>query len=139
MKKQILIVALALAAFGSSAIAQTKTVIEVDNSPGWHKIVETTADLKADYDEVAVIGADHYKAIKLKVTDSDLEIMDIKVMYENETTQDIEVRKLIKEGESTREIDLDGKDRAIKKIRLSYKTAPNASHDKAHLEIWGLK
>ncbi|MEP7128862.1 MAG: hypothetical protein ABI729_08340 [Chitinophagales bacterium] len=139
MKKQILIVTMVLAAFGFSANAQTKTVLEVDNSPGWHKIVETTADLKTDFDEVAVIGADHYKAIKLKVTDSDLELMDIRIMYENETTQDIEVRKMIKQGESTREVDLTGKDRAIKKIRISYKTVPNADHDKAHLEIWGLK
>ncbi|MGB3076250.1 MAG: hypothetical protein WBB36_13050, partial [Chitinophagales bacterium] len=125
MKKQILIVTMVLAAFGFSATAQTKTVVEVDNTPGWHKIVETTADLKTDFDEVAVIGADHYKAIKLKATDSNLDLMDIKIMYENETTQDIEVRKLIKQGEWTREVDLEGKDRAIKKIRITYKTVPS--------------
>jgi len=138
MKKQILIALISLAAFGTSAFAQ-KTVVEVKNNPGWHKIAETTADLKADRDEVTVLGADHYKSMKLKATDMDLEIMDVQVIYENEQKQDVQVRKLIKVGEETREIDLDGKERAIKKIIIMYKTVPNAEHDKAHLEIWGLK
>lgn len=128
-----------MAAFGAGAFAQTKPVVEVKDNPGWHKIAETVVNLKSDQDELMVLGADHYKAMRLKATDSDIEITDIRVMYENEQVQDIEVRKILKAGEQTREIDLDGKDRAIKKIRLTYKTVPNAKQDKAHLEIWGLK
>lgn len=128
-----------MAAFGAGAFAQTKPVVEVKDNPGWHKIAETVVNLKTDQDELMVLGADHYKAIRLKATDSDIEITDVRVMYENEQVQDIEVRKILKAGEQTREIDLDGKDRAIKKIRLTYKTVPNAKQDKAHLEIWGLK
>lgn len=130
---------MSLAAFGAGAFAQTKPVVEVKDNPGWHKIAETVVNLKSDQDELMVLGADHYKAMRLKATDSDIEITDIRVMYENEQVQDIEVRKILKAGEQTREIDLDGKDRAIKKIRLTYKTVPNAKQDKAHLEIWGLK
>ncbi|MEO6166544.1 MAG: hypothetical protein ABIO46_06715 [Chitinophagales bacterium] len=139
MKKKLLIVMISMAALGGSAFAQSKPVMEVKDNPGWHKIAETVVNLKSDQDELVVLGADHYKALKLKATDSDIEITDVRVMYENETVQDIEVRKFLKEGEETREIDLDGKERAIKKIRLTYKTVPNANQDKAHLEIWGLK
>ncbi|HUM45389.1 MAG TPA: DUF2541 family protein [Chitinophagales bacterium] len=139
MKRKFLIIMMSMAAFGAGAFAQTKPVVEVKDNPGWHKIAETVVNLKTDQDELMVLGADHYKAIRLKATDSDIEITDVRVMYENEQVQDIEVRKILKAGEQTREIDLDGKDRAIKKIRLTYKTVPNAKQDKAHLEIWGLK
>lgn len=138
MKKHLLIVFISIAV-ATVSFAQTKPAVQVKDNPGWHKITEMVVDLKKDQDEVAVLGADHYKALKLKATDSDIEIMDVKVMYENEQVQDIEVRKFIRQGEETRQIDLDGKERAIKKIRLTYKTVPNAAQDKAHLEIWGLK
>lgn len=60
-------------------------------------------------------------------------------MYENEEVQDIEVRKILKAGEETHDLDLNGKERAIKSIRITYKTVPATSKDKAHLEILGLK
>ena len=124
--------------FGFSAFAQ-KVAVETNDSPGWHKIAQTTADLKKDRDEIMVVGADHYQAIRLKVTDVPVEITDFTVVYENGTKQDISVKTLIKPGDETRVIDLDGKDRAIKKIVLMYKSVPNAEHDKSVIEIWGRK
>jgi len=138
MKKFFLIVLLAVTTFGFSAFAQ-KVAVETNDNPGWHKIAQTTADLKKDRDEVMVVGADHYQAIRLKVTDVPVEITDFTVIYENDTKQDISVKTLIKPGDETRVIDLDGKDRAIKKIVLMYKSVPNAEHDKSVIEIWGRK
>jgi len=138
MKKQILVLLVSLAAVSSSAFAQ-QVVVKTDDKPGWHKIAETTADMKMDRDEITVLGEDHYQSIQLKVTDRDLEITDVTVVFENDKQQNVEVRKLIKRGEETRVIDLDGKNLSIKKIILTYKTSPNAAEDKAHVEIWGMK
>jgi hypothetical protein len=138
MKKNLLILMIALGVFGYSAVAQ-KPAVETNTNPGWHKIAVTQADLKKDRDEVVVLGADHFKSIKLRVKDVPVEITDLTVIYENETKQDIQVRNLIKAGGETRNIDLDGKDRAIKKIVLMYKTVPNSEKDKAEIEIWGEK
>ncbi len=138
MKRNFLIALITLFSFGYSAFAQ-KVAVETNDKPGWHKIAQTTADLKKDRDEVMVVGADHYQAIRLKVTDVPVEITDFTVFYENGTKQDISVRALIKAGDQTRVIDLDGKDRAIKKIVLMYKSVPNANHDKSVIEIWGRK
>jgi hypothetical protein len=139
MKKNFLIALIAVCSFSYAAVAQEKVAVETNDKAGWHKITETIANLKSDRDEVMVMGADHYKAMKLKVTDAPVEITDLTVVFENEARQDIQVRKLIGAGEETRVIDLDGKDRAIKKIIIQYKTAPNAATDKAHVEIWGMK
>jgi len=138
MKKFVLIALMIMGTFGYSAFAQ-QPAVETSSKPGWHKIAETTADLKMDRDEVVVLGKDHFKSIKLKVTDVPVEFTDLTVFYENDTKQDIQVRKLINAGSETAVKDLEGKDRAIKKIVLMYKTVPNAEKDKAHIEIWGEK
>ncbi|HYV94128.1 MAG TPA: hypothetical protein VE978_20290 [Chitinophagales bacterium] len=138
MKRNFLIALITMISLGYSAFAQ-KVAVQTNDQPGWHKIAQTTADLKKDRDEVIVVGKDHYQAIRLKVTDVPVEILNFVVYYENDTKQDISVRSVIKAGEDTRVIDLDGKDRAIKKIVLMYKSVPNAAHDKAVIEIWGRK
>ncbi|MEO5675315.1 MAG: hypothetical protein ABIQ74_11780 [Chitinophagales bacterium] len=138
MKNKILIAVLAIVALGYTATAQ-KVAVETDNTAGWHKIAETVANLKMDRDEVLVTGADHFKAIKLKVTDAPVEITDLTVVFENEQRQEIEVRNLINAGDHTRVIDLDGQNRAIKKIIIQYKTVPTGENDKARIEIWGMK
>ena len=138
MKKQIFVLLVSLAAASSSVFAQ-QVVVKTDDKPGWHKIAETTADMKIDRDEIMVLGADHYQAIQLRVTDRDLEITDVTVVFENGSQQNIQVRKLIKHGEETRVIDLEGKNQSIKKIILTYKTVPSSAEDKAHVEVWGKK
>lgn len=138
MKNKILIAVLAIVALGYTATAQ-KVAVETDNTAGWHKIAETVANLKMDRDEVLVTGADHFKSIKLRVTDAPVEITDLTVVFENEQKQEIEVRNLIKAGDHTRVIDLDGQNRAIKKVIIKYKTVPTGENDKARIEIWGMK
>ena len=138
MKKHFLIALISIAFLGSRAFAQKPAVITND-APGWHKIAETAVSLKADKDEVIVMGADHFKSLRLKVIDAPVEFTDITVVYENDMRQDISVRKLIKRGDETRAIDLKGNDRAIKKIILMYKTVPTGEMDRAHVEIWGRK
>jgi hypothetical protein len=138
MKKHFLFLLIAIASLGSGAFAQKPAVITNDK-PGWHKIAETSVSLRSDRDEVLVMGADHFKSMRLKVVDAPVEFTDITVVFENDMTQNISVRRVIKRGEQTRAIDLDGKDRAIKKIILEYKTVPTGKMDHAHVEIWGLK
>jgi hypothetical protein len=138
MKKLILAAFVIIAATVSPAIAQKPAVV-VNDKPGWHKIAENTVSFNKDRDEVVILGADHFKKIKLKVSNAGIDLRDLEVYYENGGRQDVAVRNVIKEGGETREIDLEGKDRALKKIVLVYKTIPNQEKDKAHVEIYGLK
>ena len=141
MKKHILITLMALAFIGSRALAQ-EVDVQTSNKEGWHKIAETHADIKKlDKDEVMVVGKDHFKAIRLKVTDADIEFVDVSVVFENDTKQDIPVRSLVRQGAESRAFDLEGqgKQLAIKKIVLTYKTIPSSAKDKATVEIWGMK
>lgn len=139
MKKNILLLLFAVVSFSYSAFAQQKETVVANNEPGWHKITQTVADLKQDHDDVLIEGEDHFKALRLHIEDAPVEMEQLSVVYGDGQHEDIPVRYLINPGGDTRQIDLEGKDRIIKKIVLKYKTVSNPEHDKARIEIWGLK
>ena len=68
-----------------------------------------------------------FKAIRLFVRGADVEILDLKVIYANGQPDDIAVRNLIRAGERTRPLDLQGRERAIDRIDMVYRTANNPS------------
>lgn len=123
---------------GTSIYAQKPAVV-TSEKPGWHKIGEVTANFKVDKDAIVVLGADRFKAIKLKATDAPIHIFDLEVYYESGDKEDIQVRQEMKAGEETRNIDLKGYSKELKKVVLVYKTVPNMKEDKAHIELYGLK
>ncbi len=142
MKKLIVLLA-AILAFGSVQAqknsGEKKVEVVTSDKTGWHKIGEMTASFKKERDEMIVIGADRFAAIKIKATGADINITDLEVHYENGTKQDILVRQEIKNGTESRVIDLKGGERKLKKIVFVYKTIPNSANEKAELEVWGMK
>jgi hypothetical protein len=140
MKKTIYLMLLAITVFCGSIIAQKPAVVASDKT-GWHKIGETTVDFNNDHDEVAVLMADRFSAIKFKVTDAPIDLLDLDVYFEEGDMQNVKVGYAIKTaGESSGAIQLKGgSERNLKKIVFRYKTVANSKDKKAHVEIWGLK
>ncbi len=137
MKKITMIIILAIGASYGKANAQTGIILS--DKTGWHSIGETTVDFKKDSDEVNVIIADKFAALKFKVEDAPIDLMSMTVYYESGDHQHVKIDTQVKaEGES-RVIDLNGGERSIKKIVFVYKTLPNRKDEKAHVEIWGMK
>jgi hypothetical protein len=139
MKKIIMFIAIAMTAFGGAVSAQKPAVV-VSDKTGWHKIGETTVDFTNDHDEVAVLMADRFAALKFKVTDAPIDLLDLDVYFEDGTMKTVKVGYAIKAaGESSRVIDLPGSEQNLQKIVFRYKTVANAQNKKAHVEIWGMK
>jgi hypothetical protein len=136
MKKTIMAFALAL----STGIASAQQpAVMVSTTPGWHKIASTTVDFKKERDEVMVLGADHFSAIKFMVVDAPIDLQDLEIWYENGTKQDVQVRTPIEVGKESRVINVDGGHRDIDKIVFVYKTLPNRTDERAEVAIYGLK
>lgn len=136
--KKIIIALLAIAgSYGISAGQQP--AVMVSDKAGWHKIGETTVDFKRDRDEILVMGADRFAAIKFKVSDAPIDLQDLEVYYESGDQQNIAVRTPIEAGMESRKIDLNGGERNLKKIVFLYKTLPNRMDEKATVQIWGYK
>lgn len=72
-------------------------------------------------DTVKIGGQEgQFKAIRMDVRQSDVEVLDLKIVYGNGTREDIKVRQVFKAGSSSRDIDLAGKTRAVKEIIVTY-------------------
>jgi hypothetical protein len=138
MKKSIVIFLMIFAAHVHSAFAQKPGVV-VSTKEGWHKIGEVTASFSMEKESIVVLGADKFKSIKLKVTDANLDLQSLMVYYETGEMEEIPVRSNLKAGAETRVIDLKSKDKQLKKVVFTYKTVPNTSDEKAHVELYGLK
>ena len=79
-----------------------------------------------DRDSIAVGRREgRFKAIRLHVRGADVEMLDLKVVYANGTPDDIPVKHLIRAGDRTRPMDLKGRERAIDRVDLVYRTALN--------------
>ncbi|MGZ3919029.1 MAG: hypothetical protein ACXVNM_03235 [Bacteroidia bacterium] len=135
--KKIIILLLSLLFVSVNSVTAQKPGIVVSNKEGWHKIGETTASFKMENESILVVGADKFKSIKLMVTDSPLNIIMLQVYYEGGEVEDIPVKSELKAGAETRVIAI--KEKALKKVSFTYKTVANSEHDKAHIELWGMK
>jgi hypothetical protein len=66
-----------------------------------------------------------FKAIRLSARDADVEMLDLKVIYANGDPDDIPVRNFIRAGERTRSLGLQGSERSIDRIEMTYRSAIN--------------
>lgn len=116
-----------------------KTAVVVSEKTGWIQIASTIVDFAKDSDEVKVVGKDHFNQVKLKAKDAAILLDAVIVYYEGDNTfQRIKIPILLKEGEETRNMALEG-GKSIYKMVFIYKTVPNQDKEKAEIEIWGLK
>lgn len=78
-----------------------------------------------------------FRAIQLRVRGNDIHMMDLKVVYGNGQTEDIQVRSMIKARSQTRVIDLKGDRRVIREVQMVYRSRPSF-RGQATIEVWGL-
>lgn len=79
-----------------------------------------------DRDSVRVGRSEgRFKAIRLHVRGADVELLDVSVVYANGQPDSLPVRAVIRQGERTRPLDLAGRERAISRVDMTYRTIPN--------------
>ncbi len=134
--KNIILILLAAFLFSANAAIAQKPGVVISNKAGWHKIGEVTASLKTETESIIVLGADTFKAIKLKVTDASVNLLTLKVYYETGEIEEIPVKSVLNAGEETRIMDL--KVKPLKKVSFTHQSLSN-SKEKAQVELYGLK
>jgi hypothetical protein len=137
MKKKI--AAILAFVFCIGLVSAQQPAVMVSTSPGWHKIATTTVDLTKERDEISVLGADHFSAIKLMVSGAPIDLQSLEIWYENGMKQDVAMRTPVEIGKESQVINVEGGDRDIDKIVLVYKTMPNRTDEKAEVTIFGMK
>lgn len=104
---------------------------------GWTLLGSQTVEGKKDRDTY-VVGrkAGKFDRMTIVVKDSDLEMIDFVVVFDNGDKFEPKVKHTFREGDRTRSIDLPGNDRYIKQINVRYANLPGGG--KARVEIYGI-
>ncbi|MFN4143436.1 hypothetical protein [Aestuariivirga sp.] len=80
-----------------------------------------TFEARPEREVVNVGGREgEFRGIRFEVRQSDVEVLDLRVVYGNGQTEDIRVRQLFRAGSSSRVIDLGSPRRALRQIVVTY-------------------
>jgi hypothetical protein len=92
----------------------------------WVRLGCQNVGFNVDRDVIRVAGqSGTFSAIRLRVANNAIHLLDLKVVYGNGTSDDIQVRAEIPIGGQTGALDLRGRDRNIQRIEMIYRTKPN--------------
>lgn len=101
---------------------------------GCHKV-----SFRTDRDSFVVGRREgRFRAIRLVARGGDVEMLDLKVIYANGAPDDIPVRAVIRQGSSTRPLDLQGRERAIDRLEMVYRAVPSFKGREATICAEGL-
>jgi hypothetical protein len=103
---------------------------------GWQKLGERTVDNAGDHDVVYVgNGSGPYTAVMLKAERSALELYDLVITFNDNTTYRPQVRQVFDKNQTSHAIDLPGGRRYIQRVDFRYRDL--GGRTKARLEVWG--
>ncbi|HEU0032437.1 MAG TPA: hypothetical protein VFQ53_17515 [Kofleriaceae bacterium] len=106
------------------------------DTAGWTFLGVTTVEGRRDHDTVTVGRYEgRFDQLMLVVTDSDLELRDMTVVFANGERWSPALSHVFREGQRSRAIDLPRGDRAIARIELSYANLPGGG--KASVQVYG--
>jgi len=106
------------------------------DATGWTLLGAQTVEGKKDRDTYLVgKRAGKLDKITIVVKDSDLEMLDFVVIFENGQKFEPKLKHVFRENDRTRAIDLPGNDRYIKQINVKYANLPGGG--RARVEIYG--
>ncbi len=108
------------------------------DSRGWVQLGERTVDGRVDHDRMDVGRYEgKFSKLTLVVTDSDLELIDFKIVFADNTTYDPKVSQFFREGQRTRVLDLPPSENVIRNIDFKYRNLPGGG--RAKVQVWGFK
>ncbi len=119
----------------SGLIAQTANVVSNEQT-GWQKIALTTVNFEEKSKEMLIAGKETYRSIYFRVAAGQVNVLSLEVYFENGNKQDFAVNETVKTNTNTKELDLTGEERIIKKIIIKYAAVANADDKEARLELW---
>ncbi len=108
------------------------------DSRGWVLLGERTVDGNVDHDRIEVGRAEgKFSKVNVVVADSDLELIDFKIVFADKTEYHPTVNQYFKEGARTRALDLPPNEPVIKVIDFKYRNLPGGG--RARVQVWGWK
>lgn len=119
--------------------AQQVRAVQPGPPGSWRELGNTVVKFTVDHDAIAVAGADNFRALKFKVFDASVRILNMSVVYENGEPEKLDVRYLIPANGESRVIDLRGGSRRIRRVDFWYQSGAAGFRGRAKVSLWGIK
>jgi len=108
-------------------------------SAQWQDLGSKEVKDRSEQDTWHLSGDGQFRRLKITVQYRPVRFYKLLVTYGNGEKQEFELRNLIRAGGSTRVLDLDGKDRHIKKVDIWYEAATVRRGARSQVTLYGLK
>ena len=107
---------------------------------GWVYLGEAHVDGDADHDKIKVGKSEgRFNAIQLRVDYAAIEFNHVVVHYGNGESEEVQVRQKIRAGDSTRDIHVNGRDRAIDSVELWYERGNYKNSRRPRVRLFGFE
>lgn len=104
----------------------------------WKKLGQRHVDLDFDRDRIWVgLKEGRFDRILLRAKGGDIRLVDLKVVYGNGEVDDIRVRSNLRDGTTTRTLDLKGRHRGIRRIEMVYRQGKQRRLRPVLVEVFG--
>jgi len=104
----------------------------------WVFLGERVVNDRLDHDTIGIGSSrGEFDRLRIMVRRQAVHFLDVKVHFANGKTWDVEIRKLIPAGGSTKEIDLPGGERDIRSVEFWYEADSRGRGKRATVELYG--
>lgn len=104
----------------------------------WVTLGERVVNDRVEKDVIKVgVDEGEFTALKVTVLKRPVHFIDMKVHFVNGGVQDVELKRVIQAGASTRVIDLTGDDRFISKVEFRYEAESPRRGKRAQIRLLG--
>ncbi len=118
--------------FSCTSTRRTLTIEE-----GWELLGESKANFVRDRDQVDVLSANRFTAIRFKVEDKNIHLSDLNVVYQTGDKLSPVIDEELVANQYSRDIELGPEGKSIRSIDFAYRSRGNLLRGRAKVLVFG--
>jgi hypothetical protein len=103
----------------------------------WDQLGSRQVSFRAERDVIPAAGEGRFRAIRIVVSEGDLEMFNVRIVFGDGSAYSPETRLVFREGSWSRVIDLPGEARIIRRIEFSYRSIRATRDGRAVVTVYG--
>ena len=111
--------------------------VEPGTGPGWDHIGMAQVDFRGDHDVIRAAGQGRFRSIRIAVEGGAIQMFNVRITFGNGETFSPRTRLSFDEHSRSREIDLPGATRMIRRIDFSYRSVRGGRWSRATVHVYG--
>jgi len=107
-------------------------------APAWRDLGTTVVNYGVSRDAINVFDDTFFKALKFKVWDASLEMLEAEVVYGNGSRDRVPINHVVRRGQESPALSLRGGQRRIRKVFFTYRFLPGFTGRRAKITLFGI-